>query len=97
MLDVKEALTTNCPSLSRISGLAPTSLPVIFSRMVVFPAFRRPMIRTRNRLHTALRSSDVSSMVGEVYEAEESSDDGADSEGTWRNRVGGSTFEQSLL
>ena len=60
---VREALTTNCPSLSRISGLAPTSLPVIFSRMVVFPAFRRPMISTRNRSHMRLRSFDESPML----------------------------------
>ena len=47
---MSEALTTKRPSLSRISRMAPSSLPVIFSRMVVFPAFRRPMINTRYRL-----------------------------------------------
>ena len=55
---MRGTLTTKRPSLSRITGLAPTSLPVIFSRIVVFPAFRRPMISTRNRLHSRLISSD---------------------------------------
>ena len=60
---MREAHTTKRPSLSRISGLAPASLPVIFSRMVVFPAFRRPMISTRNRLHNRPRSLDERSML----------------------------------
>src|SRR5216684_984111 len=59
----REAHTTKHP-WSRISGMAPSSLPVIFSRMVVFPAFRRPIISTRNRLHNPLRSSgEMSSML----------------------------------
>ena len=57
------AHTTRRPSWSRISGMTPSSLPVIFSRMVVFPAFRRPIISTRNRLHNRLRSSGEVSML----------------------------------
>ena len=60
---MREAHTTRRPFLSRITGLAPSSLPVIFSRMVVFPAFRRPMISTRNRSHIWLSSSDERSML----------------------------------
>jgi len=58
----REAHTTKRPR-SRISGMAPSSLPVIFSRMVVFPAFRRPIISTRNRLQNCLRSSGETSML----------------------------------
>ena len=66
MLDIYKpvpAVPLSILSLSRISGLAPTSLPVIFSRMVDFPAFRRPMISKRKRLHNRLRSSDERSML----------------------------------
>src|SRR5258708_39783089 len=58
----REAHTTKYP-WSRISGMAPSLLPVIFSRMVVFPAFRRPIISTRNRLHNRLRSLGETSML----------------------------------
>src|SRR5258707_3151736 len=58
----REAHTTKCPWL-RISGMPPSSLSVIFSRMVVFPAFRRPIISTRNRSHTRLRSSGETSIL----------------------------------
>ena len=58
-----EAHTTKSPSLLQISGLAPSSLPVIFSIMVVFPAFRQPMISMRNRSHNRRRSSDETSML----------------------------------
>src|SRR5258708_27397707 len=40
----REAHTTKSPCWLRISGMAPSSLTVIFSKMVVFPAFRRPII-----------------------------------------------------
>src|SRR5258708_37188381 len=61
----RDAHTTKRPCWLRISGTAPSSLPVIFSRMVVFPAFRRPMISTRNRSrHNRLRcSGEMSSML----------------------------------
>src|SRR5258708_17707264 len=60
----REAHTTKCPCWLRISGMAPSSLPVIFSRMVVFPAFRRPIISTRNRSrHNRLRASGEMSML----------------------------------
>src|SRR5258708_25070936 len=61
----RDAHTTKYPRWLRISGTAPSSLPVIFSRMVVFPAFRRPMISTRNRSrHNRLRcSGEMSSML----------------------------------
>ncbi len=61
----RDAHTTKSPCWLRISGTAPSSLPVIFSRMVVFPAFRRPMISTRNRSrHNRLRcSGEMSSML----------------------------------
>jgi hypothetical protein len=60
----REAHTTKSPCWSRISGMAPSSLPVIFSRMVVFPAFRRPIISTRNRSrHNCLSSLGEASML----------------------------------
>ena len=89
------ALTTQRPSLSRISGKAPSSLPVIFSRMVVFPAFRRPMISTRNRLHNRLRSLDERSMLARSTKQRSWKWGWAGLGGNvkcWRDWVGGSTF-----
>ena len=76
MLDIRgKARNTSCPCLSRIIGLAPSSLPVIFSRMVVFPAFRRPMINTRNRSHARRMSSDEMSMLLRSRKQRNRSDD----------------------
>jgi hypothetical protein len=79
--------------LSRISGLAPSSLPVIFSRMVVFPAFHRPMISTRNRLHNRLRS---------LYETDEwamlvRSTNRRDDTGTWFSKLSLRRFVRTWL
>ncbi len=87
----REAHTTKCPSGSWISGVAPSSLPVIFSRMVVFPAFRRPITSTRNRLQSCLISSVEMSMFVSYTKQRNRSDDA----GSWTaaevwspNRVG---------
>ena len=73
---MRKAHTIKRPPLSRITGLAPSSLPVMFSRMVVFPAFRRPMINTRNRLHTRRMSSDGTSMLVRSTKQRNQGDDG---------------------
>src|SRR5258707_3540259 len=75
----REAHTTKCPCWLRISGTAPSSLPVIFSRMVGFPAFRRPIISTRNRSrHNRLRSSGETSMlVSYTIQRNRSNDEGS--------------------
>ena len=74
---MRKAHTIKCPFLSRITGLAPSSLPVMFSRMVVFPAFRRPMINTRNRSHTRRMSSDETSMLVRSTKQRNQGDDGS--------------------
>lgn len=53
----------NFPSRSRNSGSSPVSAPAIFFRIVVFPAFRLPTIKTRKTRECVLNSSAEISIV----------------------------------
>lgn len=72
----KDPHTTKCPDLSRISGLTPASLPVIFSTTVVFPAFCRPIIKMRNRGHNCLILSGGTSILMKSTEQSRTGVDG---------------------